>query len=354
MKIIHTADLHFDSKLETNLDALKAKDRKKELLATFERMVEYAKANGVSTIIIAGDMFDKSRISTKTKEFVLNCIALNPSIDFLYVSGNHDEDIFIESIETLPKNLYIFDERWKTINYKECDITGINYNDSSEKYLYDTLFLNKEKINIVIMHGPLGSRGSGINVNNLKGKGISYLALGHIHKFQKGSIDNDGYFVYPGCPEGRGFDEIGPKGFVLINIENNKLDSEFIPFAKRELHEVVIDITGIDSWIDVRKNVSLKTNSIPDKDMVKVRLIGNYDINLVKQIELLNEYLNEHYFFAKVVDESKIAINAKDYENDISLKGEFIRNVLQSNDLTPDEKNEIIEYGIKALMKEEI
>ena len=40
MKIIHTADLHFDSKLETNLDALKAKDRKKELLSTFERMVE--------------------------------------------------------------------------------------------------------------------------------------------------------------------------------------------------------------------------------------------------------------------------------------------------------------------------
>ena len=353
MKIIHTADLHFDSKLEANLDSLKAKERKKELLNTFERMTEYARNNDVDAIIIAGDMFDKKRITNKTKEFVLNCINLNSSIDFFYVSGNHDEDSFIQSIDTLPKNLHVFGERWKTYNYKDIDITGINYNEMSEKYLYDTLFLNKEKTNIVIMHGPLGSHGSGINVNKLRGKGINYLALGHIHKFQKGSIDNEGVFVYPGCLEGRGFDEIGEKGFVLLNINDGIIESEFIKFAKRELHEIVIDITGADNWVEIRKNIGLKTNYIPEIDMVKVKLIGNYNINLVKQNELLNEYLNDHYFFAKVVDESKIAINPKDFEKDVSLKGEFIKNVLQSN-LSDAEKNEIIEYGIKALMKEEI
>ena len=353
MKIIHTADLHFDSKLEANLDSIKAKERKKELLNTFERMTEYARNNNVDAIIIAGDMFDKKRITNKTKEFVLNCINLNSSIDFFYVSGNHDEDFFIQSIDTLPKNLHIFGERWKTYNYKDIDITGINYNEMSEKYLYDTLFLNRDKTNIVIMHGPLGSHGSGINVNKLRGKGINYLALGHIHKFQKGSIDNEGVFVYPGCLEGRGFDEIGEKGFVLLNINDGNIESEFIKFAKRELHEIVIDITGCDNWVDIRKNISLKTNYIPEIDMVKVKLVGNYDINLVKQNELLNEYLNDHYFFAKVSDESKIAINPKDFEKDVSLKGEFIKNVLQSN-LSDAEKNEVIEYGIKALMKEEI
>ena len=148
MKIIHTADLHFDSKLEANLDSLKAKERKKELLNTFERMTEYARNNDVDAIIIAGDMFDKKRITNKTKEFVLNCINLNSSIDFFYVSGNHDEDSFIQSIDTLPKNLHIFGERWKTYNYKDIDITGINYNEMSEKYLYDTLFLNKESTHL--------------------------------------------------------------------------------------------------------------------------------------------------------------------------------------------------------------
>ena len=164
---------------------------------------------------------------------------------------------------------------------------------------------------------------------------------------------SEGIFVYPGCPEGRGFDEIGPKGFVLLDIIDHEIKTEFIPFAKRELHEIVLDITGIDNWTDIRKSVSLKTNSIPDKDMVKVKLVGNYDINLIKQNELLNEYLNDCYYFAKVCDESRLAINPKDYENDISLKGEFIRMVLQSK-MSAEEKTEVIEYGIKALMKEEI
>jgi len=352
MKIIHTADLHFDSKLETNLDPVKSKERKRELLNTFERMVDYARLNDVRAIIIAGDMFDKPRISIKTREFVLNLIKLNPEIDFIYASGNHDEDSFISSIDSI-NNLYVFDNKWKTINYSDCNITGINYNEVSENYLYDTLFLNKEVPNIVVMHGPLGSRGNGINVNQLRGKGINYLALGHIHKFQKGSIDSNGIFVYPGCPEGRGFDEIGPKGFVLLEVNGGIINSSFVPFCKRELHEVVIDITGIDSWTEIRKNVNLKTNSIPEKDMVKVKLVGNYNINLIKQNELLNEYLNDCYYFAKVTDESKLAINPKDYEKDISLKGEFIRTVLQSN-LSDEEKTEVIEYGIKALMKEEI
>ena len=43
MKIIHCSDLHLDSKMETNLDKERARERKNEILLTFERMVQYAK-----------------------------------------------------------------------------------------------------------------------------------------------------------------------------------------------------------------------------------------------------------------------------------------------------------------------
>ena len=39
MKMIHCADLHLDSKMESNLSAEKARERREELLQTFERMV---------------------------------------------------------------------------------------------------------------------------------------------------------------------------------------------------------------------------------------------------------------------------------------------------------------------------
>ena len=74
MKIIHCADLHLDSKMETNLSAVQAAERKREILNTFERMVEYADAHGVTAIIIAGDLFDTARVTNLTKTRVLNTI----------------------------------------------------------------------------------------------------------------------------------------------------------------------------------------------------------------------------------------------------------------------------------------
>ena len=68
---------------------------------------------------------------------------------------------------------------------------------------------------------------------------------------------------------------------------------------------------------------------------------------------MLNVELNDQYYFVRIKDDSTLKINIDDYKNDISLKGEFIRNVLNS-DLKENEKAEVIEYGIKALLKEEI
>ena len=42
MKILHCADLHIDSRMNTNFDAEKRKKRKAEILNTYRRMIEYA------------------------------------------------------------------------------------------------------------------------------------------------------------------------------------------------------------------------------------------------------------------------------------------------------------------------
>ena len=99
MKIIHCSDLHLDSKMETNLDKERARERKNEILLTFERMVQYAKENNVKIIIIAGDLFDKKAVTVKAKKTVKNAIISNPEIDFVYLKGNHDEAGFIDEDE---------------------------------------------------------------------------------------------------------------------------------------------------------------------------------------------------------------------------------------------------------------
>ena len=63
MKFIHTSDLHLGSKLTSNLDSLKAKDRRYEILHNFNRLLNDAKKQNASFIIIAGDLFDTEKIT---------------------------------------------------------------------------------------------------------------------------------------------------------------------------------------------------------------------------------------------------------------------------------------------------
>ena len=359
MKIIHCSDLHLDSKMETNLDKEKARERKNEILITFERMIKYAKENDVKAIIIAGDLFDKKTISVKAKNTVKNAIISNPEIDFLYLKGNHDEAGFIDEDESIPSNLKTFNNNWTTYKYEEVTISGIEFNDNDVYDIYNSLFLEKNDLNIVVMHGQetetnIKDKTETINLKELKNKNIDYLALGHIHSFKQKKLDKRGIYCYSGCLEGRGFDECGEKGFVLLNIENKKIESEFIPFSSRNLYEIFTDITGVTENSEIERRILKSIKNIPKTSLVKIILEGEVEIGEERDIEYLTKKFSSNFYYLKIEDKPKIKIDYMKYKNDISLKGEFIRTVLEQEDLTEEEKSKVISTGIKALSGEDL
>ena len=242
MRFIHCADLHLDSKMTSNLSREQAKERKMEILRTYSRMIDYAKENKIDGIIIAGDLFDTRNISATARNMVKDSIMSNPQIEFYYLKGNHDSDNFFSKLDDIPENLHLFNEEWKTYDCGSISLSGIEIDSTNESTLYNSLVLDNDKYNIVIMHGQIGQ----INLNAMKNKGIDYLALGHVHEYQNGPIDNRGIYCYSGCLEGRGFDECGAKGFVVLDIDEQKLTAgfSFIPFAYRNLYTIYVDVTG--------------------------------------------------------------------------------------------------------------
>lgn len=359
MKIIHCADIHLDSKMESNLSKEKARERRNEILITFEKMVEYAKENDVKIIIIAGDLFDKKNVTIKAKKIVKNAIQTNQDIDFIYLKGNHDESGFLDEEEQIPENLKTFNkENWTTYNYGEITISGIEFGEKSNYEIYNSLMLEKNKTNIVVMHGQevqtdKRDKTEIINLKELKNKNIDYLALGHIHQYKEEKLDNRGKYCYSGCLEGRGFDECGSKGFVMLDIEGNTIKTKFIPFAKRTLHEVKVDITGDVTNNQIEEKIIAQTQDISKDDLVKVILTGKIELETEKDIQYLTQKLEDSFYFIKIKDNTQIKIDYMKYKYDASLKGEFIRLVLEQ-DLEEDEKAQIIQTGIKALSGEEV
>ena len=127
-----------------------------------------------------------------------------------------------------------------------------------------------------MLHGQIASN-SGVDLVNLsllKQKNIQYLALGHIHSYACDRIDENGIYCYPGCLEGRGFDECGPKGFVTIDTDTRKLSCTFIPFASRMLHRVSVDVSGASTNHAVYQKMKEAAADISKNDMVEFVLKG--------------------------------------------------------------------------------
>jgi DNA repair exonuclease SbcCD nuclease subunit len=357
MKIIHTGDIHLGSAL-TSLPPDKAALRKAEILEGFRNLAIYARNNGVRAVLIAGDLFDENKVSKQLKNEVFSIIAAATPVAFFYVSGNHDDEF--DSNELLPKNLYTFTQNhgWGSFALSEnVTVTGMDSKFMDKKTI-SSLFLQKNTFNIVVLHGNIAKEREedSIPLTRLQGKHIDYLALGHIHKPMPKTerLDGRGVYRYCGCLEGRGFDECGARGFFLLEIQNGALVSEaFLSLAKRMVCEVRADISYCNTYYVVERAVAQSLASSPKQNIVKLTLCGKYRAGLKTDITLLTQRINEAFFFAKVEDESSLYIDYNEYKNDLSERGEFVREVSKS-ELGEEIKAEILDVGLKALAGEEI
>ena len=351
MKLIHCADLHLDSPMESNLPADQARERRNEILFTFAELVRHADGNGADAILIAGDLFDSKRTTKKTEQYVLNLIEQHPNLNFFYLAGNHDSGNRLSSDTELPENLYTFRKDWTSYALGDVYITG------SEAPNPDTLELPEDKINVVLLHGQQKETGTNeqdvIPFRKYRGKHIDYLALGHLHGYREAVLDDRGIACYSGCLEGRGFDECGQKGYVLLEIEHQKITHTFVPYARRTLHEISCDLTDCRSQLDVENRILEAVQKIPSSDLVKMILVGECAPQLPVDPMRLSQLLSDRFYFAKTVNRTRLEIRPQDYCHDVSLKGEFVRRVMASN-LTEAEKEEIIVCGIRALNGEEL
>ena len=336
MKFLHCADLHLDAPTESRLPPEKAKERRNELLSAFSRMVAAAKSEGVRAIIIAGDLFDRSNATKRTKKFVTETIVSNPDIDFLILVGNHDADVFTGD-SSLPENMALLSP--DTV----CEYGNVTVSAYSDERVYDP-----DKINVAVLHG---ADKVDFDLSRMSGKGIDYLALGHYHSYSETPIDKRGVACYSGCLEGRSFDECGEKGYIIIDIDTDAkaVSHRFVPSSIRKIIEIPVDMSD---GTTLGRQKELLTDALRDvsrNDLVRVSVVGTYESGREKFYDHLCDELSGEFYYIEIRDRSVLKIDPSDYINDVSLKGEFIRLVMAEIE-DEEERSRIISCGIKALM----
>ena len=224
MKILHSADLHLDSPF-SGLTEAQARELRQAQLALPGKLAALCKAEQCDLMLLAGDLFD----GPWTKES-LNALrfALEEAAVPVFLSpGNHDF-CSIDSpylTEKWPENVHIFTRpvlESVVLPQLDCKIYGAGYQSMDCDGLLEGFRADgSETHHIAVLHGDAARTGSTycpITTEQVRESGLDYLALGHIHKtgsFRSGST----LCAWPGCPMGRGFDELDARGALIVTLD---------------------------------------------------------------------------------------------------------------------------------------
>ncbi len=352
MKIIHMADCHLDSVMETHLPPKTAQARRAELLLTFRAIIESAERGGAALVLIAGDLFDTPTPQGSTVRYVLSILSSHEDIRFVIIEGNHDAGAL--KGEALPENVTLVKAgEYASFTFGEIDLYAAGYGADSASIA--ALPIDPERKNIMMLHGTLGYPTKDdpaiLERALIESLPIDYLALGHYHSHRVERLNTRTTACYAGVPEGRGFDETGITGCVLL--ETDTMRAEFLPSALRTLYRITVDITSSATQHDIENAVYAEIASIPKNDMVHLTLVGHYRDTLEKDATRIRTMLEDTFYFARLKDESTLALSPEDYKNDISLRGEFVRTVFAA-ELSDEDRSRILSFGLRALNHESI
>lgn len=354
MKFVHVADIHFDRPFVNLSDKdYMGELRRLEQRKVFKKMIEYIKYNSVQYLFISGDLYEHKYIKQSTIEYINKLFQEIPNTKIYISPGNHDPYLKNSYYSKFKwnENVKIFSNSIEKIEEDDVNIYGFGFNDFyCENSGIESLEIdNKEKLNILVMHGALDSSNvedkkyNSIKKSMLKSKGFDYIALGHIHKSDYNSEENQN-IVYPGSLLSLGFDELGKHGMVVGEFIGKKLSLNFIPLDEKEYKIIDFDITNINSKEELIEKIS--DLDIKENEYVEIVLKGNrnFEINIY---ELLKLILNDRII--KIKDRTKIGYDLEKLSNETTLKGLFIKELkdkLNDQNLNMEEK-EIIEKAIE-------
>lgn len=382
MKLLHTADLHigmtnysrFDP--ETGLET-----RLLDFLNTLDFMVDYAIKEKIDAFIFAGDAY-KTRDPSPTQQRGfggrIKRIA-KAGIPVVMVVGNHDTpnaegkantlDIYsaleIDNVWVSRKPEFI---KIPTKSGELQVITAPWLHKADFKTLGENLLSKYEKIdpsNPAILVGHLEVEGAsmgsekGLAIANdvtiplslLTDRRLSYVALGHIHKYQE--LAKTPPVIYSGSPERIDFGEAKEeKGFVVVNIPKpGQTNLEFIPTPARKFCAITVDLK-FDDPNPTETIVAAIAKEQINEAIVRVTINIPAECNKELEMDKIKKSLTSAHFIAGIsrnVERKERALIEGQEEIERLTPVQALQKYLESKKYTPEKIKTLEKYAAQIL-----
>ena len=357
IRILHGADLHLDSPFQ-GLDRDRAIARREEQREILRRMAALAVERQVDAVLLAGDLFDSQGAYPETARLLGEVLSALPMPVFI-APGNHDRYSPRSAWDGIAfgENVHIF--KGETVSCVEME--GLNLRvwgaAFTDRYRTPPLagFEAPEKgdmLDVMVLHGEVGNPTSNygaISREHIARSGMDYVALGHVHAASGLCKAGETFYAWPGCPEGRGFDELGEKGVYVLELEKGACRCEFVPLGGRRYEIIEVDITN---ETDVPAAVERALNADTTRDIYRIRLSGETDA--APDMAALSRMLEGRFYVLELRDETSIRRDIWAGRSGDSLKGLFLSRLYGMLESAADDEEreritQAVRWGLRAM-----
>lgn len=340
VRILHAADFHLDSAFGA-LTPEQARQRRGESRRIPERLVDWANDHAVQLLLLAGDLFDSDSLYGDTAPLLAQALA-----DFrgqvVIAPGNHDPYNASGAYDRTAwsDNVHIFAaDRMQTFAFPElgCAVHGGAFTAAEaprDNVLSGFRAPEDGLIHIGLIHGDVtgsDSRYRPLRTADIAASALDYLALGHVHGCTGVLYAGAVPYGYCGCIEGRGFDELGDKGFLYGEVSRGSAGLRFVPFAARRYRILDADITEGDALSTLEAALPHDTQ----EDIYRIRLTGTPAEP--PRLALLEDALSPRFFALQLRDETSARQALWDRCGEDTLRGLFLQSLRQQYDAAADD-----------------
>lgn len=358
IKLLHAADLHLDSPFE-GLGAGKAAQRRKEQRELLHSLSDLAKSEEVQLVLLSGDLLDSASPYLETSEELIKALG-SIDVPVFIAPGNHDPYTPGSPYAKLgfPENVHIFKSRSiECVRLPELNarVYGAAFTARHSDALLKgfTPPADDGCINLMCLHGEPAAESdyNPISEAELSHSGMDYVALGHIHKASGLKTAGATHFAWPGCVEGRGFDETGEKQVYIVEIDGSDCKIKPVCIAKRR-YEILDVCPGDADALDAIR-AALPENT--ENDIYRIVLSG--ECAAAPKVGELCDALGDRFFALQIRDCTRPRRSLWESAGEDSLRGQFLRRLKSAYDSAPDGEKERIaqaaRWGLAALDKRE-
>ena len=338
MKLLHSADWHLGAPLLGQ-----GADLQDALSSIPDKIVALAKEEHCDLILLSGDLFDANP-APETLQGVQKALAA-VDIPVFIAPGNHDpmglSSPWLHA--GWSKNVHIFTDGMESISipHQNCRVYGIPFHGTDAPPLLEGFRAEcDEQYAIAVMHGDPTLPNSPYNPITRKQileSGLDYLALGHIHKGDSIQV-GDTLCAWPGCPMGRGYDETGEKGVLIVTLDHAK-QLRFVPLGLPRFH-----------WLKCTpQELSNVLPASQSSDRFRVDLVGESDpIHIPTLINTFSHIPN-----LELRDHTVLPLDIWGNAGDDSLEGVFYQ-LLKESDADPEIKELAARISKQILLGQEV